>query len=81
MLTVTLYTKDPCPLCDEVKAMLDTVRPTYPHVLQEIDITADQELFFKYRYIIPVVTIGEQTLKAPITLFQLTAALRQHGRL
>lgn len=61
--------------------MLDTVRPTYPHVLQEIDITADQELFFKYRYIIPVVTIGEQTLKAPITLFQLTAALRQHGRL
>lgn len=61
--------------------MLDTVRPTYPHVLQEIDITADQELFFKYRYIIPVVTIGEQTLKAPITLFQLTAALRQHGSL
>ncbi len=80
MLTVTLYTKDPCPLCDDVKTMLDTLRPTYPHALQEVDITADEALFFKYRYMIPVVTIGEQTLKAPITLFQLTAALRQQNR-
>lgn len=76
MFTVTLFTKDPCPLCDEVKEMLAVLQPTYPHQLQEVDITADYNTFLKYRYIIPVVTVGMQTLKAPITLVQLTAALR-----
>lgn len=77
MLTITLYTKDPCPLCDEAKEMLDALRPTYPHQLKEVDITADHDTFAKYRYIIPVLKIGEQTLKAPLTLMQITAALRQ----
>lgn len=56
--------------------MLATLRPTYPHQLEEVDITAAHDTFLKYRYIIPVVTIGTQTLKAPITFTQLTAALR-----
>ena len=77
MLTVTLYTKDGCGLCDEVKRELAELAETFPHDLQEIDITKNSDLFARYRFAIPVVKIGEQTLKAPITGFQLQTALQQ----
>ena len=76
MLTVTLYTKDGCGLCDEVKAELAELAKAFPHDLQEVDITKDADLFARYRFSIPVVKIGEQTLKAPITRNQLQSALQ-----
>lgn len=76
-ILVTLYTKAGCTLCDEVAATLQALRPTYPHQLQQIDITTDDTLFFRYRYTIPVIQIDTQTLKAPLTAAQLTHALRQ----
>ena len=76
MLTVTLYTKDGCGLCDEVKAKLAELAKAFPHDLQEVDITKDADLFARYRFSIPVVKIGEQTLKAPITRNQLQSALQ-----
>jgi hypothetical protein len=76
MLTVTLYTKDGCGLCDVVKAELADLAEAFPHNLQEIDITQDADLFARYRFAIPVVKIGEQTLKAPITKNQLQSALQ-----
>ena len=48
----------------------------WPHDLQEIDITKNSDLFARYRFAIPVVKIGEQTLKAPITGIQLQTALQ-----
>ena len=79
MLTVTLYTKDGCGLCDEVKAELAELAKAFPHDLQEVDITKDADLFARYRFSIPVVKIGEQTLKAPITKSQLQAALQNES--
>ena len=76
MISATLYTKDHCPLCDEVKEALESLRPTYPHTLTEVDITENHDTFVYYRYIIPVVTIGDRTLQAPITLLDLMDALR-----
>jgi glutaredoxin len=76
MLTVTLYTKAGCGLCDEVKAELAQLAAEYPHHLLEVDITQDAELFARYRYAIPVVAVGTATLKAPITAVALTHALR-----
>jgi len=76
IIQVTLYTKDPCPLCDEVKEALDALQAAYPHTLTEIDITQDTDTFAYYRYIIPVVKIGERTLKAPIRPLDLQDALR-----
>ena len=76
MTPITLYTKDPCPLCDELKQTLAALHPTYPHTLKEIDITQDHDTFVYYRYIIPVLKIGRRTLQAPITLLDLTDALR-----
>ena len=76
MLTITLYTKDGCGLCDEVKAELADLAKPFPHNLQEVDITKGADLFARYRFSIPVVKIGEQTLKAPITRNQLQSALQ-----
>lgn len=75
MLTITLYTKEGCGLCDEVKHELAGLAAAYPHSLQETDITQDPDLFARYRFMIPVVTIGQTTLKAPITGEALQMAL------
>lgn len=77
MLQIKLFTKDPCPLCDDVKALLETVAETYPHQLTEIDITQDRELNGRYRFQIPVLQIGELQLKAPIGLLDLNRFLRE----
>ncbi|MCB8983156.1 MAG: glutaredoxin family protein [Ardenticatenaceae bacterium] len=76
MLTITLYTKDGCGLCDEVKAELAVLAAAYPHRLVEVDITQDADLFARYRYTIPVVEIGAVTLQAPITAVALIDALQ-----
>lgn len=75
MTTITLYTKDGCTLCDIVKDHLATREAAYPHQLVEVDITKDHDTFMRYRYIIPVVEIGDVTLKAPISRGQVDAAL------
>jgi hypothetical protein len=75
MLHITLYTKAGCGLCDEVKHELVELAATYPHHLEEVDITQDHDLFARYRFMIPVVTISQTTLKAPITRGDLQMAL------
>ncbi|MDO8470008.1 MAG: DUF2085 domain-containing protein, partial [bacterium] len=67
MLNVTLYTRNACKLCDELKADLNQLQSQYPHRLVEVDISSDTALTAKYDMDIPVVEIGPYTLKAPIT--------------
>lgn len=69
-MIVTLYSKDGCHLCDEVVEMLEDFHCT----INLIDITQDDAIFAQYHYTIPVVTIGDVTLQAPITRAQLRAA-------
>lgn len=76
MRPVILYTKENCHLCDIVKAQLADLAERYPHTLQEVDITTDPDLYARYRYIIPVVQIGDHTHKAPITPLDLRYALK-----
>lgn len=77
MLTVTLYTKQGCHLCEDVKAQLAALSLVYPHSLVEIDIYQDPDLLRAYHLIIPVVEIGDVRLQAPITNMQLTAVLQK----
>ncbi len=58
MVTVEIYSKAGCCLCDEAKAVLDRVRADIPFDLQEIDIESDAELLRRYGEQIPVVFIG-----------------------
>ena len=77
MLQIQLFTKDPCPLCDDIKELLVTLAGTYPHQLTEIDIAQDQDLNARYRFNIPVLKIGDRELKAPISLLDLSKFLRE----
>jgi glutaredoxin len=51
---ITLYTKPGCHLCDEAKAVLQTLRQQCAFELQEVDITADPALDQAFREEIPV---------------------------
>lgn len=83
MIPITLYTKEGCTLCEKVKAQLALLaadNEAWAYQLTEIDITADPDLFARYRFSIPVLHIGTLTLKAPISTPQLAAALSHTQR-
>lgn len=85
LLTVTLYTRKDCKLCDEVKAELAALEKDYPHRLAEVDIESDPALLKKYSASIPILEIGPYTLSAPVSRQQiqmtLGAALDRRGQL
>jgi glutaredoxin len=53
-VTLTLYTKHGCHLCDDVRSTLDELQADHVFALEEIDITTNAELFARYRFDIPV---------------------------
>ncbi|KAM7375647.1 hypothetical protein PAMP_005440 [Pampus punctatissimus] len=58
--TLTLFTKDPCPLCDEAKEVLQPLRHRF--VFQQVDISRpeNREWFDRYRWDIPVFHLNGQ---------------------
>ena len=76
MLSVRLYTKEDCGLCDKVKQELARLQGDYPHQLTEVDIRRDTAVFEKYKYLIPIVQIGEIQLEAPISRQELASAFQ-----
>lgn len=58
MITVEIFTKADCCLCDDAKEILDTVLPDYPAQLKVTDIESDPALFELYKEKIPVVTLN-----------------------
>jgi glutaredoxin len=57
MLSVILYGRDGCCLCDDARDVLLRVRQRHPFTFQEIDIERDEALHRDYLERIPVVTI------------------------
>jgi glutaredoxin len=60
--TVTLYGRPGCHLCDDARAALQRVRARRPFVLDEVDITRDDELHARYLERIPVVALDGEEL-------------------
>jgi glutaredoxin len=59
--TITLYTRNGCPLCDKAKAAIVELQDDWNFILEEIDIEQDDELHERYGLMIPVVHIdGEE---------------------
>ena len=79
MLTVTLYTRKDCHLCEQAKADLESIQEQYPHRLIEIDIDSDPGLQKKYLAEIPVVEVGPYALKAPFDKQKLMMTLGAAG--
>jgi len=65
LLTVTLYTREDCHLCEQAKEDLGTLQDLVPHRLVEVDIEQDDALLNAYALEIPVVQVGPYTVKAP----------------
>ncbi len=65
MLTVTLYSRENCHLCEQAEKDLAALQKKYPHELVVLDIESDPVLLKKYAVEIPVVEVGPYTLKAP----------------
>jgi len=85
MLTVTLYMRQECHLCEQAKADLESLQEQYPHRLVEVDIDSDPALQRAYLVEIPVVEVGPYRLKAPFDrqklMMTLGAASDRHGQL
>jgi len=79
MLTVTLYTRKDCHLCEQAKADLESLQSKYPHRLVEIDIDGDPALQKKYLTEIPVVEVGPYALKSPFDKQKLMMTLGAAG--
>ena len=56
-VTVTLFGRPGCHLCDEALAVIERVRARAPFAFAQRDIEADAELFKRYLERIPVVAI------------------------
>uniref|UniRef100_G1LUB0 Glutaredoxin-like protein n=4 Tax=Ailuropoda melanoleuca TaxID=9646 RepID=G1LUB0_AILME len=59
---LTLFTKDPCPLCDEAKDILEPYKNRF--ILQEVDITLPENSawYERYKFDIPVFHLNGQFL-------------------
>jgi glutaredoxin len=57
-MTVTLYGKKGCHLCDVAKAVIERVRGEVPFELEVIDIDQDPALQRRYAWDIPVVLVA-----------------------
>ena len=66
MLSVILYSRKNCHLCEEAKCDLEVLQDKYPHQLTVIDVDDDPDLENEYGHEIPVIKIGPYTIKAPL---------------
>jgi glutaredoxin len=78
MITITLYSKAGCHLCDEARAYLEELAAGHDIDIQEIDIRRDPALFERYRYRIPVILVdGVERLEGRIEQDDVYALLPQ----
>lgn len=65
MITVTLYTKTNCSLCDDARRDLESLQSQIPHNLALVNIDEDADLKAAYGKRVPVVQAGPYVLEAP----------------
>jgi len=57
-LTVTLYTRPDCHLCEDAKKLIQPLLREFGAALREVNIDEDPELAQRYGWDIPVIFIG-----------------------
>ncbi|MBE0409965.1 MAG: DUF2085 domain-containing protein [Anaerolineales bacterium] len=76
MISVRLYTRKDCHLCEQAKNLLRGMQKDVPHDLEEVDIDSNRHYRDAYGYEIPVVEIGPYTVKSPFSEQELLLTLR-----
>lgn len=66
MLSITLFSRENCHLCEQAEQDLNSLQDEYPHQLFVINIDNHPDLVSAYGMDIPVIEVGPYTLKAPI---------------
>jgi len=75
---VVLYGRAECHLCDEMKAVLETVRRELPFELEVVDVDRDPALVDAYGLEVPVLTIaGRKAFKYRVAAEELRRRLRR----
>jgi len=78
-MTVTLYGRPGCHLCDQALIVIERVRARVPFALEQRDIEADAELFTRYLERIPVVAIdGVEAFELFVDEHEFERALAKH---
>ncbi|MBI4517552.1 MAG: glutaredoxin family protein [Deltaproteobacteria bacterium] len=78
MLTLTIYSRPACHLCDEMKAVVLPLAAEFGAVVEEIDIDTDPALAAQYGLEIPVLLLnGRKAFKYRVTAGELRARLRR----
>ena len=57
MIALTIYSRPGCHLCEEMKAVVETVARSIPLSLEEVDISTDPALEARYGLEIPVLLV------------------------
>jgi len=66
MITVTLYSREDCHLCEEAQQQLAALQADIPHELVVIDVDSNPDLRRAYGVEVPVIEVGPYKLRAPI---------------
>ncbi len=75
-MTVLVYGKPDCPLCEKAFAILERLQREYDFHIEHADITEDPGLFSRYRERVPVVVVdGREIAWGIVTTPALRAAL------
>ena len=61
-MTLTLYAKPGCHLCEDLRALLDELQPEFGFEILEVDITRDAGLLARYQFDIPVLLKDEKEI-------------------
>lgn len=84
LISITLYTKTDCPLCDNLKADLLTIQPEIGFNLFEVDLSEDERVFdvgeatkmLQYANLLPVLDIENgEILYSPFSYDELFDAI------
>jgi len=75
MISVTLYSRTDCHLCEVAFADLAALQAEYPHELTIVNVDSDAGLKKAFDELVPVVDAGPYRLKAPFTRQELAVTL------
>ena len=79
-VTVTLYGKPDCHLCEEAKGVVRAVQAEHPFRLEKVDIAGDPDLERAYGTEIPVVLVnGKKAFKVRVEAARLARLVRRGG--
>ena len=81
LLSVKLYLKAGCHLCEQAEATLDDLRSRYAHTLERIDINTEPDLLRRYAELIPVLVVAGREYPAPLSRATIEQALARATQL